>query len=53
MIVQTLYNRVTQPMQSTMDVAAGGTLMKKTEDEAYKLIEEMTLNNFQWSNKKG
>ena len=23
--------------------------MSKTEDEAYNLIEEMTLNNFQWS----
>ena len=24
--------------------------MNKTEDEAYNLIEEMALNNFQWSN---
>ena len=23
--------------------------MNKTEDEAYNLIEEMALNNFQWS----
>jgi len=23
--------------------------MSKTEDEAYNLIEEMALNNFQWS----
>jgi len=27
--------------------------MNKIEDEAYNLIEEMTLNNFQWSNKQG
>jgi len=28
---------------------AGGTLMSKTEDEAYNLNEEMALNKFQWS----
>ena len=26
-----------------IDAVAGGTLMSKTEDEAYNLIEEMTL----------
>jgi len=40
---------VTQSVRSTIDAAAGGTLMNKTEDEAYNLIEEMTLNNFEWS----
>jgi len=27
--------------------------MNKTEDEAYNLIKEMTLNNFQWSTERG
>jgi len=27
--------------------------MNKTEDEAYNLIEEMALNNFQWSTEQG
>ena len=27
--------------------------MNKTEDEAYNLIEEMALNNFQWSTERG
>ena len=40
-------------MQSTIDAAAGGTLMNKAEDKAYNLIEEMALNNFQWSTKRG
>ena len=31
-------------MRSTIDAAIG--VMSKTEDEAYNLIEEMTLNNF-------
>jgi len=42
---------VIQSVRSTIDAAAGGTLMSKREDEAYNLIEEMTLNNFQWSTK--
>jgi len=39
-------------MRSTIDAAVGGILMNKTEDEAYNLIEEMTLNNYQWSNER-
>ena len=46
MIIQTFYNWVTEPIGTTIDAAAGGTLMNKTEDEAYNLIEEMALNNF-------
>ena len=37
-------------MHYTIDAAAGRTLMKKTKDEAYNLIEEMPLNNYQWFN---
>jgi len=47
MIIQNFYNGITQSVRSTIDVAAGGTLMNKTEDEAYNLIEKMTLNNFE------
>jgi len=36
-----------------IDTVARDTLMSKTEDEAYNLIEEMTLNNYQWSNERG
>ena len=52
MIIQAFYNGVTQAVRSTIDAAAGGTLMSKTDDEAYNLIEEMALNNFQWSIKQ-
>ena len=52
MVVQTFYNGVTQPVRSMIDAAAGGTLMSKTEEEAYNLIEEMALNNFQWSSER-
>jgi len=29
------------------------TLMSKTKDEAYNLIKEMALNNYQWSSERG
>ncbi|PKU59322.1 hypothetical protein MA16_Dca028971 [Dendrobium catenatum] len=31
-----------------INVVAGGSLMSKTFEEAYKLIEEMSTNNFSW-----
>jgi len=52
MIIRAFYNGVTQAARSTIGVAAGGTLVSKTEDKAYNLIEEMTLNNFQWSTER-
>jgi len=36
-----------------IDVAADGTLMSKTKDEAYNLIEELTFNTYQWSSERG
>jgi len=36
-----------------IDAAAGRTLMSKTKEEAYNLIEEMALNNYQWSSERG
>ncbi|XP_024042758.1 uncharacterized protein LOC112099575 [Citrus clementina] len=32
-----------------IDVVAGGTLMGKTLEAAYELLEEMASNNYQWS----
>jgi len=51
MIIYTFYNGVTQPLRSTIDAPIGGTLINKA-DEAYNFIEEMALNNFEWSSKK-
>jgi len=31
-----------------IDAAVGGTLMSKTKKEAFSLIEETALNNYQW-----
>jgi len=46
MVVQAVYNGLTQSVRSMIDAAAGGTLMSKIEEEAHNLIEEMALNNF-------
>jgi len=35
-----------QTMRSMIDVIAGDTLMNKTGDKAYNLIEETKLNNY-------
>ena len=45
-IVQAFYNGVPQSIRFTIDTAAGDTFMNKTEDKAYDLIKEMTLNNY-------
>ena len=52
-VVQAFYNGITHSVQSTIDAAACDTLMNKTQEEAYNLIEEMVVNNYQWSNKRG
>jgi len=40
-------------MRSIIDATADHTLLSKTEDEAYNLMPKITLNNYQWSNKRG
>jgi len=46
MVVQTFYNGVTQSVRVMIDAATDDTLMSKIKDEAYNLIEEMTINNY-------
>ncbi|XP_038978816.1 uncharacterized protein LOC120109139 [Phoenix dactylifera] len=53
LIVQTFYNGLTHSVRITIDAAAGGTLMSKSTEEAYELLEEMASNNYQWSNERG
>ena len=52
MLVQAFYNEFTQPVRSTTDATAGGTLMKMIQDKPYNLIEDMALNNYQWPNER-
>ena len=36
----------------TLDAAAGGSLMSRSQNEAYNLIDEMALNQQQYSNER-
>ena len=34
--------------RAIVDAAASGTLLSKTTEEAFRLLEEMSANNYQW-----
>ncbi|GJW30943.1 reverse transcriptase domain-containing protein [Tanacetum coccineum] len=46
--ILTFYNGITMIDQERLMVAAGGNFMRKTPQEAYDLIENMTQHHFQW-----
>ena len=46
--VQTFHNGLNPSTQQMVDATAGGTINKKTPEDAYEFIEEMSLNNYQW-----
>ncbi|XP_017974489.1 PREDICTED: uncharacterized protein LOC108661567 [Theobroma cacao] len=50
--VQTFYNGLAGSIKTTIDVAVGGALMSKNAANAYNLLEEMALNNYQWPSKR-
>ena len=47
-LIRTFYNGVTRSTRDTIDAAAGGSLMRKTVDAAFALLEEMANNNCLW-----
>ncbi|WCJ20794.1 hypothetical protein M5689_002999 [Euphorbia peplus] len=48
LILQTFYNGVSPSTRSQIDAMAGGCFMKKTSDEAFELLEEMSANSCMW-----
>lgn len=42
------YNGLNGKTRSNIDAVASGSLMGKTEETTFKLLEEMTANNYQW-----
>ena len=46
--LQTFYNGLSGSTRTLVDVAAGDSLMGKTEEAAYELLEEMASNAYQW-----
>ncbi|PON51070.1 hypothetical protein PanWU01x14_219280 [Parasponia andersonii] len=45
--LQTFYNGLSGSTRTLVDAAAGGSLMEKTEEAAYELLEEMAANAYQ------
>ena len=52
MQVHNFYNGLTGTTRTLIDASAGGTLMKKTDEEAYELLEDMATNNYQWPSER-
>ena len=48
MQVHTFYNGMRDATRTVIDALVGGTLMKKTTDQAYEILEDPTTNNNQW-----
>ncbi|XP_030479468.1 uncharacterized protein LOC115696721 [Cannabis sativa] len=46
------WERLVGNTRTLIDAAAGGAFMRKSANEAYDLLEEMTLNNQQWPTKR-
>ncbi|XP_075504558.1 uncharacterized protein LOC142541996 [Primulina tabacum] len=46
------YNGLDEPTRRNVDAAVGGTIFSKTPDEAYELLEQMTLNSYQWPSER-
>ena len=51
-LIRTFYNGVTQSTRDTIDAAAGGSLMRKTVEAAFALLEEMANNNCLWPSER-
>ena len=48
MQVHTFYNGLSDYTRTVIDALAGGTLMKKTTNQAYGILEDMDTNSNQW-----
>ena len=46
--IQLFYNGLNGQTRTTIEAAASGTLLSKTTKEAFRLLEEMFANNYQW-----
>lgn len=51
-LVHNFYNGLLYSTRTLIDAAAGGAFMRKNRDESWNLLEQMAMNNFQWSNER-
>ena len=48
MQVYNFYNGLSCPIRTLIDASAGGAIMGKNEVEAYQILENIALNDYQW-----
>ena len=51
--METFYNGLNGVTQGMVDASAGGALLAKTFDEAYEILERISINSCQWSDVRG
>ncbi|XP_050238246.1 uncharacterized protein LOC126687733 [Mercurialis annua] len=51
-LISIFYNGTNERTRATIDAASGGSLMKKTYDEANNLLEELATNSCSWSTER-
>ena len=47
--IQTFYNGLRLEHRAMVDATAGGSLMRRTPEDAYGLLDDMALNAFSWN----
>ena len=47
--IQTFYNGLRLEHRAMVDVTAGGSLIRRTPEDAYGLLDDMALNIFSWN----
>ena len=50
--IQTFYNGLRLEHRAMVDATAGGSLMRRTPEDAYGLLDDMALNAFSWNTDK-
>ena len=50
--IQTFYNGLKNENRAMVSATAGGSLMRRTLEKAYDMLEDMALNAFNWKSKR-
>ncbi|XP_073067167.1 uncharacterized protein [Primulina eburnea] len=50
--IELFYNGLNGQTRGTVDAAAGGTIFAKSPEQAYDLLEQMTINRYQWPSER-
>ncbi|XP_073056895.1 uncharacterized protein [Primulina eburnea] len=50
--IELFYNSLDGPTRGNVDAAAIGAIFSKTPDETYELLEQMTINSYQWPSER-